>query len=369
MTQADWRCSSDAIARGTVTTKKPSHSAGALSSSSAARYWHEKMRFPASQAVFDGAQRGDVRHVVNALKASGDPNCIASSGCSALVLAVGGGFRELVGVLLQAHADPNCDFAGATPLMAAAAAGHSEVARMLVNCGAKSTPADAESGRTALHRASQRGHAEVARLLLQSGALVDADDKQGCTPLALAAEAGHGEVVRILLCAGATMSTADSEGESAVAKCVANGHEACLECLLKAGAPINAVNRNTGECALLTAARAGNESTCRRLLQFQANANLASQRRETPLMLAAQGGHAKIVHMLLLAGADTTLQDIRGHTALMWAAAGGSAAVVSVLLDFGASPSFASPVDGSTPLTMAALSGHTEAPGAWERLE
>jgi len=244
--------------------------------------------------------------------------------------------------------------------MMAASGGQLEVARMMVNCGASSDAADADTGQTALHRAGARGHAEVLRLLLQAGASVDGGDFQGRTALILAAEEGHAEAIRTLLCAGASVTISDKEGETALAKCIRGGHEGCLEAMLKACAPVNAASRLSGDTGLICAARAGSKDMIRKLLQFQANVNISNNKRETPLMLAAGGGFAEITHLLLLAGADTTLQDLNGRTALMHGSAGGSPSTVSTCLDFGASPLFMSPVDASTALTVAATYGHME---------
>merc|ERR1719387_488136 len=127
----------------------------------------------ASQAVFDGAQRGDAGRVLAALNANGDSNCVNFSGYTALMLAVGGGYREIVALLLQASSNPNYAVAGLTPLMIAAASGQLEVSRMLVNCGASSSSVDKKQGWTALHCASDRGYPDLAQLLVHSGASVD----------------------------------------------------------------------------------------------------------------------------------------------------------------------------------------------------
>eukprot|EP00434_Breviolum_minutum_P038994 symbB.v1.2.034605.t1/scaffold4499.1/size38882/7 len=134
------------------------------------RHWHDKMMMSAaSQAVFEAAQRGDSRKVHAALNAHGDPNCVNFAGYSALMLSVGGGYIEVVAMLLQATADPNRGILGVTPLMMAAASGQLEAARMLVNSGAAASGACQALGRTALHRAAQRGYGEVVRLLIQAG--------------------------------------------------------------------------------------------------------------------------------------------------------------------------------------------------------
>ncbi|CAJ1340272.1 unnamed protein product [Effrenium voratum] len=318
-----------------------------------ARHWHDKMMMSAaSQAVFEGSQRGDTRRVLAALNAHGDPNCVNFGGYSALMLAVGGGYME-------ASANPNAGISGVTPLMVAAASGQVEVARMLINCGAAATGACAARGRTALHRAAERSHADVARLLIQAGASVDIGDFEETTALMLAAAEGHPDVLKVLLCAGASVSLANSAGESALSFCVRNKHEACLETMLRAGAPVNAANRTTGNTALAEAAKVGSEVLCRRLLQYQANVNSSNARGETPLMLAATGGHDQVARMLLVAGANTAAEDVNGHTAIMHAA-GSSVAVVSALLDFGSNPSVVSEVDCNTAATLAALNGRKE---------
>ena len=59
---------------------------------------------------------------------------------------------------------------GTTPLHLAAARGHLEVVRMLVEAGAKKDQQTKDDGSTALHFASARGHLHVVRFLVESGA-------------------------------------------------------------------------------------------------------------------------------------------------------------------------------------------------------
>lgn len=51
---------------------------------------------------------------------------------------------------------------------------------------------------TPLHFAALNGHAEVARLLIQHGAKIDAESKRGRTALMTAAALGRVGVVRVL---------------------------------------------------------------------------------------------------------------------------------------------------------------------------
>jgi len=86
---------------------------------------------------------------------------------------------------------------GDTPLHDAAAYGHVDVARLLVERGAD-VNARSNDGWTPLHVAAYKGYLDVARLLVESGADVDARDGVGRTPLDLARERGHWGVVGLL---------------------------------------------------------------------------------------------------------------------------------------------------------------------------
>ena len=81
--------------------------------------------------------------------------------------------------------------------MGAAANGHLEVVRLLLEAGADKNAADAR-GDNALITAALYGQLEVVRLLLEAGADKNAAMANGTTALMLAAENGHLEVVRLL---------------------------------------------------------------------------------------------------------------------------------------------------------------------------
>ena len=66
-----------------------------------------------------------------------------------------------------------------------------------------------------LARAAAAGETEMVRLLLQAGADADAAEPDGTTALMLAAQAGSFEVVELLLAAGASGSARDASGRAA----------------------------------------------------------------------------------------------------------------------------------------------------------
>ena len=75
----------------------------------------------------------------------------------------------------------------------------------------------ASDGSTALHAAAAKGHANIVRLLLDGGADALVVDKELRTPLHLVALAGHGLCVKALLDAGADPEGRDGTGSSPLA--------------------------------------------------------------------------------------------------------------------------------------------------------
>jgi ankyrin repeat protein len=102
---------------------------------------------------------------------------------------------------------------GQTAVMAAAAAGHNDILRLLLAKRPDVNIPDAV-GMTALSHASRRGQIEAARLLLDSGATIDATDKAGRTPLMYAALNGHPQIVKLLLDKGAKVNVKDKNGDT-----------------------------------------------------------------------------------------------------------------------------------------------------------
>jgi ankyrin repeat protein len=113
---------------------------------------------------------------VAALVGQGAPvNGFSRHGSTPLYLAAVQGEAEIVGVLLEAGADPNRESAGegeGTPLCAAASWGHAEVVRLLLRYDADPNLAErtGEVPMTALAWARRNHHDETVRLLLDNGA-------------------------------------------------------------------------------------------------------------------------------------------------------------------------------------------------------
>jgi tankyrase len=109
-----------------------------------------------------------------------------------------------------------------TPLIYAAASGHVEVARVLLEGGANVQRANADQ-RTALHVAASYGHLDVCRLLLDWGAKVDPVDKWKYTPLNDAARRDYLSVVKLLVERGADVRLRNVDGMTASDVARSNG--------------------------------------------------------------------------------------------------------------------------------------------------
>lgn len=145
-----------------------------------------------------------------------------SSGCSLLQRACKKGNVKDVIQLLERGADPNeADFCGFTCLHEAALAGHTEVAKILLDHGADVNKPAFEAGdlETPLIDASENQHTETVKLLLKYGADTRVYNIDGFTALTKiyndhANEEGYDEIIKLLeeanhKIAGESNTTAD----------------------------------------------------------------------------------------------------------------------------------------------------------------
>jgi ankyrin repeat protein len=110
--------------------------------------------------------------------------------------------------------------------MAAAAQGHDDVVRWLLDAGAKPDVVSG-SGDTALSLAATRGQVDAARLLITDERVdVNARDGSGWTPLQAASLRGHDEIVALLLERDdLAANMADTDGRTALIWAASAGHE------------------------------------------------------------------------------------------------------------------------------------------------
>ena len=114
---------------------------------------------------------------------------------------------------------------GWTPLHLAAFFGRARALTRLLDAGAPLEAVSRNSLRnTPLHAAVAGGHVEVALQLIERGADVNARDAGGHTPFHIAAEGGYVPVVKALLARGADPHAVDAEERTPLARAAARNH-------------------------------------------------------------------------------------------------------------------------------------------------
>ena len=131
---------------------------------------------------------------------------------------------------------------GYSPLLAAAANGHTEVCEVLVKHGSDLQQQHPLTRDSALSNASSGGHHSTLMALLSLGARLDNRANTGFTPLAVAAQNGHLAVVVSLLHAGADPRLPDRKGAPPMHKAAGKDHAAVLVALLEHGCDVEQVN-------------------------------------------------------------------------------------------------------------------------------
>ncbi len=138
---------------------------------------------------------------------------------SQLFEAAGAGKLKRVRSLINQGAEINYrfesgPFAGMTPLHIAAAEGHSEITRLLIENEAK-VNVSTDTGVRPLHLAAHYGNIKVVRIFLKNGAELEATVKKGqlagATPLDLARRGEYQGVVEVLRTARASRGNIEKE--------------------------------------------------------------------------------------------------------------------------------------------------------------
>ena len=135
---------------------------------------------------------------------------------------------------------------GETHLILAAREGNLQKVIDLVANGALIDQSNDDEKHTPMHDAAANGHLDVIRYLVEAGADMEREDYFGSTPLLRAAQQGHTNVVSYLLDMHAKES---SYGETAMLQASSNGHLAVVQLLVERGSDPNETN-NEGHMAL-----------------------------------------------------------------------------------------------------------------------
>jgi ankyrin repeat protein len=253
--------------------------------------------------------------------------------------------------------------ARATSLHYAASCGLHDIVHFLIDeCSQDVNAQDLTLNETPLSVASRRGHSEVARVLLEHGAKTDTRGNTNCSPLDLASENGHVEVVRVLLENRADVNYADQDEWTALHLASISGEAEVARVLLEHGADADARQRDN-QTPLYWAI---NDGVAQVLLEYSADPNAQDSSNQTPLHGVMKYGRAGAAQVLLKNGVKVNARDARNRTPLHVASEEGLLQGVRLLLRHGADI-HARDNEGQTPLQVASASASAPAfPGKHE---
>lgn len=261
------------------------------------------------------------------------------SGWTPLMFAAASGHTDSMRLLLDAGAKVSArDRVGMTPLLYAALEGHQPAVQQLLERGASLQEHSVHGWNTLLLAASHR-HTRLVQYLLQLGVDVNGANADGETPLIVAAANGHSVLAVLLLNHGATVDATDAYGWSALMVAAAYGQKGVADILLDSGADLERQDAN-GWSPALCAASAGSVETLRHLVAHGANLAHRDAENRSALAIASGMGHLDTVRYLVEeCGMQLNEVDSHGWTPLMHAAALGRDQVVEFLLRHGADAS------------------------------
>ncbi len=250
-------------------------------------------------------------------------------GWSPITLAARQGDYQMVWSLVESGADfQNSNIRGWYPIHLAAAVGSTEVLSYLISRGADITRENA-SGMAAIELAAtdlEHG-AEKLRVLLRAGAKPNHLDVNGWGAMTYASLLGNREVVRQLLNQQIDPNDSNVLFPPLVAAAYA-GEQDIVFLLLQRGADPNLRYQDQGTTALHYAvalnrpeiwAKQAARSIPAQLLQAGAVVNIADKRGNTPLFWAARWGNASLVKLLLDNNANTFQENQQQLTPFYYA--------------------------------------------------
>ena len=185
-----------------------------------------------------------------------------------------------------------------------------ECARCLMDKGANVNRTDS-NGETVLQSSIRSGNDVMVQMLINNGANVNSGRFLGCTPLLSAIWLGDYTLTELLLDAGADVTALRQDRqESAIQMSIEGQNDDVLEFVLQTH-KVNVNHRSdSGDTALMLAARAGTLRACELLIGNGALLNLTDQNQEeTALSLSVYFGKEDNACLLIREGADLNIAD------------------------------------------------------------
>jgi ankyrin repeat protein len=326
-------------------------------------------------ALHWAARNDDATLVDRLIRAGANVKAANRYGITPIALACENGSATVVERLLKAGVSANATGPlGETALHLCARTGKPQAVKALVANGATVDTIENWRGQTPLMWAAAEGHADAMKVLIEAGADVNARssiiawerqrteeprDKWlppgGLTPLLFAARDGKVESAKVLIGAGADINVVDPDRHTAVILALMNGHFDVAGALIEAGADVNMEDK-VGQTALYAAVDAhtvpasnrpapretddvlSSLDVIRMLLDKGARVDAPLRAQvpyrtkldrggdgvlgigTTPLVRAAKSADVPVITLLLEKGANAKAATRNGVTAVMMAA-------------------------------------------------
>lgn len=290
------------------------------------------------------------------LAAGADAN--ASTGSTALQLAVGSNNLELAKLLISSGANINAADTGMTALEEAARNNNTNLAKLLLEAGADVSLSS--TGTSALQLAAKNDNLELAKLLIEAGADVNSLETR-MTALESAVRANSTEMAKLLVDAGADMGTS-STGLTLLQLAITKNNVELVKLFLDDGFNIDSMPIDN--TALRNSTSLENLEFIQYPIDPGANIDAKSFKHPTTaLQYASKHGNIEIVKHFVANGAsvDEEASSYYDATALGLAVANNHTQVAMFLIENGASIDKCPAIyGGNTLLQLAAKHGNHE---------
>lgn len=155
---------------------------------------------PAEEEDFRmAAHDGDLDRLMSLMKQGVSCDAADQEGHTALMYAAFNGHSEIVLYLLDAGSEINrVDFLGRTALLYGATGPFPETVRILLDRGADPNKVDTNEHFSPLMHAAAEGHLDVVKVLVENGADRSLRDVDGDDAVSFATQGGHTQVVEFL---------------------------------------------------------------------------------------------------------------------------------------------------------------------------
>ena len=225
---------------------------------------------------------------------------------------------------------------GQTPMHLAAASGHLDIAKLLVERGAN-IELQNDNQETPLDHAAENGFLDITRFLIERGATVFTRNNQGWTPFHKASYCGHLHIVKFLLESleyGDDVDIRRGNEETPLYLAFSNGKLDVARFLIEHGADIHAKD-DKGSNPLHIASQNGRLDAVRMLTNSGIAVDTRNGTQKTPLALASSKGKVEVGCFLIEQRADINSRDNEGRAPLHFASEHGHLDMARLLLDHG----------------------------------